>query len=130
MHELAVATELVTQVERAAGSEQVIAVHVRLGRLSGLVPDSLEFCFQIAAKGTVLEGARLVVESIEPVIWCPSCQAAVTLESTTRLHCPVCGTASALVLAGRDLELRSLEVADNAEDDRTRPSGLLGSSRP
>ena len=86
MHELSVAIALVSQAEqaaRAAGAERVVAVRLRLGRLSGLVPDSLQFGFDIAAVGTVLEGARLEVERVEPVIWCPTCEAAVTLASPT-----------------------------------------------
>jgi hydrogenase nickel incorporation protein HypA/HybF len=122
MHELSVATALVAQAERAAraaGAERVVAVRLRLGRLSGLVPDSLQFGFEIAALGTSLEGARLEIERVDPVIWCPSCEAAVTLPSTTRFRCPDCDTPSADVLAGRELELRSLEVADPAVDPAT-----------
>lgn len=115
MHELSVATALVAQAERAAraaGAERVVAVRLRLGRLSGLVPESLVFGFEIAATGTALEGARLEVERVEPVIWCPRCEAEVTLASPTRFRCPRCDTPSADVRAGRELELRSLEVAD------------------
>lgn len=115
MHELSVATALVAQAQRAAhevGPGRVVAVRLRLGRLSGLVPDSLQFGFEIAARGTPLEGARLEVERIEPLIWCPSCEAAVTLASPNRFRCPVCDTPSAELLAGRELELASLEIDD------------------
>lgn len=118
MHELSVATALVAQAEqaaRAAGADRVVAVRLRLGRLSGLVPEALEFGFAFAAEGTALEGARLEIERVDPVIWCPSCEAAGTLASTTRFRCPTCDTPSAQVLAGRELELRSLEVADPAD---------------
>jgi hydrogenase nickel incorporation protein HypA/HybF len=117
MHELSVATALVTQAQQAArdaGADRVVAVRLRLGRLSGLVPSALKFGFEIACKGTDLEGARLDIEQVDPVIWCPSCQAAVTLPTTTRFRCPTCDTPSAEILAGRELELASLEVADTA----------------
>lgn len=115
MHELSVATALVAQAEkaaRAAGVEHVVAVRLRLGRLSGLVPESLVYSFEIASAGTTVAGARLDIERVEPMIWCPQCEAAVTLASPTRFRCPRCDTPSADVLAGRELELRSLEVAD------------------
>ncbi len=123
MHELSVASALVAQAERAAvaaGSGRVVAVRVRLGRLSGLVPDSLSFGFEVAATGTALEGARLEVERVEPVVWCTPCGAAVTLASPTRFRCPVCDTPSAELLAGRDLELTSLEVEDLPEREGSR----------
>lgn len=119
MHELSVATALVAQAEsaaRQAGVGRVVAVRVRLGRLSGLVPASLTFGFEVAAAGTPLEGAALVVERVEPVVWCTPCAAAVTLASPTRFRCPTCDTPSAEVLAGRELELTSLEVADAAAE--------------
>lgn len=115
MHELSVATALVAQAARAAreaGAERVTVVHLQLGRLSGLVPDSLTFGFEIACQGTALEGSRLEIERIEPVVWCTPCQARVTLVSPHRFRCPTCDTPSAEVVAGRELHLRSLEVAD------------------
>lgn len=115
MHELSVATALVAQAEHAAGTARVVAVRLRLGRLSGLVPDSLAFGFEVAARGTGLEGARLDVERVEPVVWCSPCGAAVELVSPTRFRCPVCDTPSAEVLAGRELRLVSLEVDDAHE---------------
>ena len=129
MHELSVATSLVASAERAAraaGAPRVIAVRLRLGALSGLVPESLRFGFEIASAGTLLEGARLEVERVEPVVWCEPCSAAVTLPSTTRFRCPDCDTPSAQVLAGRELELRSLEVPDDDEDEPPVASGAGG----
>jgi hydrogenase nickel incorporation protein HypA/HybF len=107
-----VATALVAQATAAAGDRRVVAVRLRLGRLSGLVPQSLQYGFEVAALGTVLEGARLDVERVEPVVWCEPCAAAVPLAQPTRFRCPRCDTPSAQVLAGRELELRSLEVDD------------------
>ncbi len=111
MHELSVATALVAQATRAAGDSRVVVVHLRLGRLSGLVPDSLQFGFEIAAAGTTLAGARLEVERVEPVVWCTPCDAAVTLAQANRFRCPDCDTPSGDLLSGRELELVSLELA-------------------
>lgn len=113
MHELSVATALVAQAEaaaRAAGGARVVAVRLRLGMLSGLVPDSLQYGFTIASAGGPIDGATLEVERVAPVIWCPACQAEVTLATTTRFRCPDCDTPSADIRAGRELELVSLEV--------------------
>jgi len=109
MHELSVATALVAQATRAAGDSRVVVVHLRLGRLSGLVPDSLQFGFEIAAAGTTLADARLEVERVEPVVWCTPCDAAVTLAQPNRFRCPDCDTPSGDLLPGRELELVSLE---------------------
>ncbi len=115
MHELSIAVALVAQASAAAaaaGAPRVSAVTIRLGQLSGVVPGALQFAFELAAEGTVLAGARLDVERVAPVIWCPACAVEVTLATTTHFRCPTCDTPSADVRAGRELELRSLEVPD------------------
>lgn len=126
MHELSVATALVAQAERALGSSpdaRVVAVRIRLGALSGLVADSLQFGFEIAAQGTALQGARLEIERVPPVLWCSPCEAAVTLASTTRFRCPTCDTPSADILSGRELELSSLEIDDSPAPAQTSSVG-------
>ena len=61
MHELAIAESVVSKVlERAGG--RVTVVRLRVGCLSGVVPDALMFCFELAAAGTTLEGAALEIE--------------------------------------------------------------------
>jgi len=52
VHELSIALNLVEIVEEAArraGAECVVAVHLRLGAMSGVVREALEFCFPLAS---------------------------------------------------------------------------------
>ncbi|HYR42020.1 MAG TPA: hydrogenase maturation nickel metallochaperone HypA [Terriglobia bacterium] len=64
MHELSIALSLVDlgieEAERRG--VLVVAVHVRLGALSGVVRDALELSYQVAAEGTPLEHSRLVIQ--------------------------------------------------------------------
>ena len=56
MHELSIANSLVESVAEAAqqaGAARVVAVHLRLGALSGVERDALEFCYDIASRGTL-----------------------------------------------------------------------------
>ena len=43
---------------------------VRVGRLRQVVPESLEFCFGMVARGTVCEGARLELEVVPAGLRC------------------------------------------------------------
>jgi hydrogenase nickel incorporation protein HypA/HybF len=66
VHELSVALALVDAAAdqaRALGAVRVQAVFVRLGARSGVVKDALLFCFDAAAQGTAIEGARLEIEA-------------------------------------------------------------------
>lgn len=124
MHELSIATALVAQASDAAavaGAERVSAVTIALGELSGVVPGALEFAFELAAQGTALDGARLVVERVPVTVWCSPCASEVALASSTRFRCPACDTPSADIRAGRELHLRSLEVPDPAPAPHPAP---------
>ncbi len=68
MHELSIALSIVEGVtEEAAqhGGGPVRAVHLRLGRLSGVVAEALLFSYSVACEGTVLEGSELHIEPVE-----------------------------------------------------------------
>ena len=64
MHELAITESVVDLVAERTSGRRVVAVHVRVGRLSGVVPDSMAFCFDLATAGTALAGSRLDIEEI------------------------------------------------------------------
>ena len=67
MHELSVSSAIVDTVVRHAEGRRVTAVRVRLGRLRQVVPDSLAFYFELVARDTVCEGARLEQEVVPAV---------------------------------------------------------------
>jgi hydrogenase nickel incorporation protein HypA/HybF len=113
MHELSIAVSLVDIAAREAteaGSEKVSKVRLRIGALSGVVRDALEFSFDIAAGGTIVEGAALEIEELPVVIHCPACDADRELPGVFRFRCPVCDTPSADIRQGKELEITSLEI--------------------
>lgn len=115
MHELSIAhnvVELALEGANDAGIHPVDAVYVRLGVLSGVVKEALEFSFDVAAAGTPLEGARLVIEEVPVKVFCRECRQESTLDKPFPLRCPHCGSRTRDVLAGRELELYALEGGD------------------
>jgi len=59
MHELGLAEAILSLVSDIAGDHRVTRVAVRIGEEQRIVPDSLEFGFQLLAEGTECEGAAL-----------------------------------------------------------------------
>ncbi len=59
MHELGLAEGIMTVAIDMAGERTVNRIVVRIGEEQRIVPDSLEFGFQLLAEGTVCEGASL-----------------------------------------------------------------------
>jgi hydrogenase nickel incorporation protein HypA/HybF len=59
MHELALATEVVSICAARADGARVTRVRLEVGRLAAVLPDALRFCFDACANGTLVEGASL-----------------------------------------------------------------------
>jgi hydrogenase nickel incorporation protein HypA/HybF len=125
MHELSVAQRLVGVVQEELAGQQVrvTVVNLRLGPLSGVVAEALLFCFDIATADTILQGAKLEIEEVAPVVYCPECKQERELPSIQMQRCPVCHTPTPQVVRGRELEIVSLEVVDGTEDRPGPPAG-------
>lgn len=97
------------------GGRRVSALHLKLGPLSGVVKEALEFSYEIACQGTALEGSRLIIEDVPVVIYCSRCERDEVIESIQNLRCSGCGQPGAAVTQGRDLEVVALELEDVEE---------------
>jgi hydrogenase nickel incorporation protein HypA/HybF len=114
VHELSIAMSVVDMAEEEARQRnaKVVAVHLRLGLLSGVVKDALLSCYGMASAGTALEGSELRVEEVPVEIFCAACNAPRALSSMQWFACPVCGTPSAAVVSGKELEVSALEIEE------------------
>jgi hydrogenase nickel incorporation protein HypA/HybF len=109
VHELAITQGVVEAVTARTGDAPVAAVRVRVGRLSGVVPDAMRFCFELVTAGTPLEGAALELDQPEGRGRCRSCRAEFALPDLILLC--ACGSADVEVLAGRELAVASVVLA-------------------
>ena len=108
MHELAIAQSVVECVLERTGERGVTSVRLQVGRLAGVVPEALTFCFDLATSGTTLDGADLVIVQPAGRASCRACDSEFDLEDLILL-CP-CGSADVDVTAGRELQVMSVEV--------------------
>ena len=120
MHELSIAISLVEVAAEELGrqgSGRVEAVHLRLGPLSGVVKEALLSAYELACEGTPLSGSKLVVAAVPVEIFCPTCRCERPVESIQEMRCVECGTPSAQVVRGRELEVFALEISDDPVGD-------------
>ena len=114
MHELSIAISMIDQIteeSESRGGLEVEAVHLRLGAFSGVDKEALMFAYELACEGSLLEGSRLVIETIPLVIHCATCQKDRHPPSLYELSCPECGSPGQSIVSGREIEVASLEVA-------------------
>ncbi len=92
-----------------AGAKRVMVIRLRIGALSGAVPDALEFAFETLRLGTPAESAELMIEHVPARFWCAAC--GNEFESEDMLaECPACKTPSRELRSGREMEVASLEI--------------------
>jgi hydrogenase nickel incorporation protein HypA/HybF len=109
MHELSITASVVSAVTARMRDRQVRRIRLEVGRLSGLVPDSVRFCFEMVAAGTTCEGALLEIDEPPGRARCRGCGAA--FETAEVLPLCACGSADVAVEGGRELRIREVEVA-------------------
>lgn len=109
MHELSLTQMMVEAIAERVGEARVTCVRLEIGRLSGVVVDSIRFCFDLVADGTVVAGARLEIDEPPGACRCRECAEEFTVDDPIVL-CPACGSANVAVLSGRDMLIRSVEV--------------------
>ena len=112
MHELSIAVSLIEEVEKIMQeekAERLLRLVVSVGDLSGVEVEALEVCFPMAAEGTKLEKAELVLERIPIEVKCRSCGATGDVEQPLYC-CRSCKSRDVEITKGRELNIRSLEV--------------------
>lgn len=67
------------------------------------------FCFDAVSRGTIAEGARLVIERTPGAGWCLDCGKTVPLKERFGA-CPDCGQHHVQMTSGDELRVRELEV--------------------
>jgi hydrogenase nickel incorporation protein HypA/HybF len=112
MHELSITRNIVAIVSEAAGSRRVRRVTLEVGKLSGVMPDAIAFCFDVVAKDTMLDGAQLDIRLIDGRARCEDCGIEFTTE-TIFAPCP-CGSRRIVRLAGEELMVKTMELEEAA----------------
>ena len=112
MHELSVAQALVEQIDgivRGHGAEAAASFRVRIGPLSGVVPELLASAFGLAADGSTAEQAAMELVQAPVRVRCQTC-GAETEAAMNRLLCGACGDWHTQLISGDELILESVEL--------------------
>lgn len=108
MHELSITRSVVAICAERAMGAQVTRVTLEIGRLSAVMPDAVRFCFDICAKGTPVESAKLEIIETPGRARCRDCGGEVFL--TELFGRCGCGSANLELIAGEELKIKEMEV--------------------
>ncbi|AFY47052.1 Zn finger protein HypA/HybF (possibly regulating hydrogenase expression) [Nostoc sp. PCC 7524] len=110
MHELGITQNIVAIVNEYAKGAKVRRVVVEIGKLSAIMPDAVQFCFDICTQGTSLAGATLEIIAIPGLAKCRQCGAEIALEKPFGL-CE-CGSVHLDLITGEELKIKEIEVEE------------------
>jgi hydrogenase nickel incorporation protein HypA/HybF len=115
MHELSIAMSVLDALDeesQSRGGAHITAVYLKIGPLSGVVPQALQGAFDLAREGTDFAECRLVIEETSVLVRCPNCGVEREVQSIQEMACAVCGTAASDVASGRELEVHAVEICE------------------
>jgi len=114
MHEASIASELlniaINECSRN-GYSKIQTIKVIIGRATGVMPDALLFAFDVLKENTPAESAKLIIEEIPVRGVCKDCgKEFESNEPYIVVACPVCGSFSLEITAGKELNITEMEV--------------------
>ena len=115
LHELAIADSIIETVLAEISERNyatVIAIGLRIGELTDVVPEALEFGFEAITAGTSLEKTKLVIEKTPITGSCRSCSKTFAIHDFAFV-CPECGATGVDIVKGNELDIAYIEVSDD-----------------
>jgi hydrogenase nickel incorporation protein HypA/HybF len=112
MHELSVTESLLNislQHAEKANAKRVTDLHIVIGELASMVDDSIQFYWEVIAKGTIAEQAKLHFRRIPAELQCNTCSTKYA-PTDKELVCPKCGGVSVKIIQGEEFFLESIDV--------------------
>jgi hydrogenase nickel incorporation protein HypA/HybF len=113
MHEVALMEEAVrvaVQAARASGGDRILKLRLRIGTMSGVVPEAMRFAFDVICRDTIAADATLEIDDVPATCWCAVCEREFPQTDFSN-ECPTCHNLSGKLCRGRELEIAAVEIS-------------------
>jgi hydrogenase nickel incorporation protein HypA/HybF len=111
VHELSLCDAILGTTMKYADGRPVAQVTVRIGHLRQVVPDALQFGWEVLTESTDLKGCELVIEQIPATVECRECRAVTTLDMPI-LACGTCGSFEVTLRSGEEFLIVAMDLAE------------------
>ncbi|MCG8570319.1 MAG: hydrogenase maturation nickel metallochaperone HypA [Spirochaetes bacterium] len=112
MHEFAVTQnmlDLIINEATQAGAKKVKIIRLSVGEISSFVDESIQMYFNHFSKGTIAEGADLIIHHIPLKLTCNQC-GHVFIYDKLNYDCPQCSGYGSPGDKGREFFVESIEI--------------------
>ncbi len=114
MHEVSIALDMVEELIRIAeenDAKKVTSVSLRIGKISGIVTDSLKFAFDaVRLKYPLLCSAEILIEEIPLIYKCLDCKKEIESEEIYFPACAGCKSYNLKIISGEEQHIQNLEI--------------------
>ena len=117
MHEMSIAMNIVDIACKEAqkeGASSISAIELDVGKLAGVMIESLQFCYEAVCKDTIAKNSKLVINELEGKGHCIKCDHVFKIDSFMAI-CPECESYEIEILQGRELKLRAVSVNEEGK---------------
>ncbi|MEG2072223.1 MAG: hydrogenase maturation nickel metallochaperone HypA [Oscillospiraceae bacterium] len=114
MHELGIMKDVLETALRVASEnkgKRVTKVTLKVGVLSGVLPNYMASFFELIAKGTAAEGAQVIIENEAAVFLCRDCGKKTTFQQFgPDFICEHCDSTNLQLLQGKTFQIVSVGI--------------------
>ena len=113
MHELSITQnilEIALRYGHQAEAKKITDLYLVIGQLSSVIDESVQFYWDMIAKDSIAEGARLHFKRIPALLECQECKNSYTLNGKQLAGCPYCESIKVKVVEGKEFQLESIEI--------------------
>ena len=99
------------KIARENRASRILKVHLKIGRLSGIITDSLMFAFEaMKHEHPLLLSAEIVINEIPLVYECNECNHTFETEDIYFPDCPKCKSCNLNIISGEEQHIENVEV--------------------
>ena len=113
MHELSVANNLVSKAQellKEYHAKKALAIYVRIGELSSIEKENLEFCYGVLAESLPeFKECHLLIEVTKWAVKCSEC-GNIYYPDEHLLRCPQCNSQNSILVSGNELDFIRMEA--------------------
>ncbi len=108
-HEAVHIIEHAIEEAKQQGKDRVTKINLVIGDSSGFSPEAIRMNFELAAEGTICEGAEICVREVKSMLRCPKCHE-LFVRRPFHFECPHCGTEGEPSEIGKEMAIDSIET--------------------
>jgi hydrogenase nickel incorporation protein HypA/HybF len=122
MHEFTLTTNIVEEVITALANEgncKVIDVTLGFGPFTHGTFESIKFWWDILSKDTILEGSKLIFNSLPGELYCPACETIIEVRNVDKIEndgfleifsCPKCRSLQTEIKTGNEIIIIDVQI--------------------